>query len=96
MSITDKLPAAPEGTYWTTTLSVNKEGPAIWLKLEPETWHRYHFKDFGFAAPDVESIISRANHILAAREEANREGEIRDRELAEAKLVYADLLTDEI
>jgi hypothetical protein len=72
-----------------------KEGPMIWVTLESESNHPYRFKYFGFADPNVESIVERAEHILAAREEANQEGGIRDRGLAEAKLVYADLLTGE-
>jgi hypothetical protein len=99
MSILDKLPEAPEGYEWVSTIYATESDTNVYLRLEsaylpgrpprvPESTHA----TYEFCPPDEDSLISAAGRILERFEESAEKQERIDTLQVEASKRYAHLV----
>lgn len=102
MSIIDKLPEAPEGYKWETSISVTNDDTRVYVRLErdyggqgiPPKVPESSSVMYQFCAPNEDSVIGSARLI---REKFDKSASLRDylnARTAEAHKVYAELLTN--
>lgn len=98
MSITDKIPKAPEGYHWRSSVSVTSDNTRIYLRLDPDdsvaTFSLYIGAQlYAFVEPTEEAVIRAANVIITDVEENIRLDAYLKAKTAEASVVYSDLIT---